>query len=142
MACASICAFLLSAGSALAQAPRANDQTVAEFMQQAPTALNPSSMPPPLAGLPGVSARISPLGVGLPPPANNSGNAFHLVGIFGNKGKSVAEFNIGGTVRYLELADRIKDGWLVERIANSSVVISRCPDKKPCQKKTLHMEAE
>ncbi len=157
MAALLACAAALPWASALAQDNVGGTQTIAEFLLEGARAaknaqVSPASPSPLPGGVPsamsggmtgGMSSNITPLHAGLPQLSLSSPSApMHLVGIYGTKGKSVAEFNLDGTVRYLEVDDRITDGWVIARIAANSVDLSRCPDKKPCQKKTLHLEAQ
>lgn len=115
------------------EAPK-HSQNIAEFMSQSPDVAQPNGLPKPLAPWPLAAASTA--------RTRGSNMDLQLVGIYGNKNKYIAEFNIGGNVHYLELADRIKEGWRIARIDPQSVDISRCTDKKPCQTKTLHLEAQ
>lgn len=112
-----------------------NPATMAAAAGMSP--LSPMSPLPPELGGP-----ITPLNAGLSRTFSSYNAPLSLVGIYGTKGKAIAEFNIEGSVRYMEVDDRLKDGWVIARIAANSVDISRCPEKKPCQTRTLHLEAQ
>lgn len=116
-------------------------QTIGELAAQGES-VRPSSpklsdiMPAHIAG--GLSSQ-QPLGPNL--RSFQDDDKPYLVGIYISSGKSVAEFNINGQVRYVETSDALKDGWIVRDIGRSGVSLEQCNAKKKCKTKNIAFEA-
>ena len=61
----------------------------------------------------------------------------YLAGIFLSSGASQAEFEIDGKASYFGIGDRLKDGWIIEKIETQSVELKKCTSSKNCSRKII-----
>ena len=63
-----------------------------------------------------------------------------LVGLYLNRYKATAEFNVNGQVRYLSVGDRLHGGWVIEKITSQAVHLSKCSLRQECEAKVMYFE--
>lgn len=76
----------------------------------------------------------------LPPGAASQGQSAVLVGLYLNRYKATAEFNVNGQVRYLSVGDRLHGGWVIEKITSQAVHLSKCSLRQECEVKVMYFE--
>jgi hypothetical protein len=76
----------------------------------------------------------------LPPGAASQGQSAVLVGLYLNRHKATAEFNVNGQVRYFSVGDRLHGGWVIEKITSQAVHLSKCSLRQECEVKVMYFE--
>ena len=116
-----------------------SDLVSSRLPEKLPGGASPSpatAAPTPTPTLP----RPPSLSTPLPPGAASQGQSAVLVGLYLNRYKATAEFNVNGQVRYLSVGDRLHGGWVIEKITSQAVHLSKCSLRQECEVKVMYFE--